>query len=336
MLTRSTRPSGPVPYRVVEMQRLLVLTIVGFFAQLVDGSLGMAYGATSTSLLLVAGLAPATASASVHLAEVGTTLVAGTAHWRFGNVDWGIVARIGVPGAAGAFLGATALSSLSIEAARPVTAGILLAIGAWLLVRFTVRPPAAARPGGHGLRSRFLAPLGLVAGFIDASGGGGWGPVATPSLLVTERVEPRRVIGTVDTSEFLVTVAASAGFLIGLGRSGFSGNAVVALLAGGLVAAPLAAWLVTRIPSTMLGASVGGLLVQTNLHMLLVAASVPRPVVAAADVLVLAAWATAVGVSWRRHRGQRRRDDPDVANLPLPPDDPTTPGPRSDPDRLVH
>ncbi|MBY5164407.1 sulfite exporter TauE/SafE family protein [Salsipaludibacter albus] len=302
------------------MQRLVVLALFGLLAQLVDGALGMAYGATSTSLLLVAGLAPATASASVHLAEMGTTLVAGTAHWRFGNVDWGIVVRIGVPGALGAFLGATALSSLSTAAARPVMAGILLAIGAWILVRFTIRPPAVATPAAHGLRTRFLGPLGLVAGFVDATGGGGWGPVATPSLLVTERVEPRRVIGTVDTAEFLVTTAASAGFLLGLGRSGFSGTAVVALLAGGLVAAPLAAWLVTRIPASMLGASVGGLLVLTNLHGLLAATALPRGVVLAADLVVLIAWAFAVTVSWRRHRRRRRRDDPDVSD-----DDPTPP-----------
>ncbi len=308
---------------MVPMQRLLILLLFGLFAQLVDGALGMAYGATSTSLLLVAGLAPAAASASVHLAEVGTTLVAGTAHWRFGNVDWGIVARIGVPGAAGAFLGATVLSSLSTEAARPVTAGILLAIGVWLLVRFGTRTPrSVAGDAPHGLKARFLAPLGLVAGFIDATGGGGWGPVATPSLLVTERVEPRRVIGTVDTAEFLVTVAASLGFLLGLGRAGFDGRAVTALLAGGLVAAPLAAWLVTRIPPAMLGASVGGLLVLTNLHALL-GGRLSGPVMATLDVVVAVAWFIALLAAHRRHR-RERGDDVDVV-VGMPDDQPDRP-----------
>ena len=114
------------------MQNLVVLALFGLIAQLVDGSLGMAYGATSATLLLSAGLNPATASASVHLAEVGTTIASGAAHWKFGNVDWRLVLRLGVPGAIGAFAGATVLSSLSTEAAAPVMAGILLAIGVYL------------------------------------------------------------------------------------------------------------------------------------------------------------------------------------------------------------
>lgn len=293
------------------MRQLLLLSLFGLVAQLVDGSLGMAYGATTTSLLLVGGLAPATASASVHLAEIGTTLASGASHHRFGNIDWGMVFRLGVPGAVGAFLGATVLSSLSTEAAAPLTAGILLAIGAWLLARFSTRAPAEPVPAEHGLRARFLGPLGLFAGFIDASGGGGWGPVATPSLLVTERVEPRKVIGTVDTSEFLVTVAASIGFLLSLGTAGFSGTVVIALLAGGLVAAPVAAWLVTRIPATMLGASVGGLLVLTNTRTLLLAFGVAGPVRLAIHLLVLVVWAWAVTAAWKRHRRTPPAPTPD-------------------------
>ena len=177
------------------MQTLLVFALVGFGAQLVDGALGMAYGVTSTSLLLVAGVNPATASASVHLAEVGTTLVAGASHWRFGNVDWKLVLRLGVPGAVGAFLGATVLSALSTENAAPYMAGVLLALGLYVLLKFSIRPPrvATARVSPHG--ARFLSPLGLVGGFVDASGGGGWGPVATPALLTAGKTAPRTVIG---------------------------------------------------------------------------------------------------------------------------------------------
>ncbi len=119
------------------MRKLIVLAVVGFFAQLIDGALGMAYGVTSSSLMLAAGLAPAAASASVHLAEIGTTLASGASHWRFGNVDWKIVLRLGVPGAIGAFAGATFLSSLTTESAKPVMAGILLCLGVYVLVRFT-------------------------------------------------------------------------------------------------------------------------------------------------------------------------------------------------------
>lgn len=245
------------------MQSVLLIAFVGLGAQLVDGSLGMAYGVTSTSLLLALGAAPAAASATVHLAEIGTTLASGLAHTRFGNVDWGVVLRIGGPGALGAFLGATFLSSLSSEAAAPLMSVLLLALGLYILVRFTVAGPQTKHLGKP-LRRRFLAPLGLVAGFVDATGGGGWGPVGTPTILASGRLEPRKVIGSIDTSEFLVAVAASVGFLIGIGSSGINLTWVLALLAGGAVAAPLAAWLVRQVPPRILGTAVGGLIVFTN------------------------------------------------------------------------
>src|SRR3954454_22868177 len=206
----------------------------------------MGYGVTSTTLLLALGTNPATASATVHLAEIGTNLASGVAHWRFGNVDWKVVAKIGVPGAVGSFAGATVLSNLSTEVAAPVMSLILLALGLYLLVRFTFRG-IDRRNLGKPVRKRFLAPLGLVAGFVDATGGGGWGPVGTPALLASGRMEPRKVIGSIDTSEFLVSVAASLGFLLSLGSQGIDATWALGLLAGGLVAAPIAAWLVRHI-----------------------------------------------------------------------------------------
>jgi uncharacterized protein len=245
------------------MKNIIVLTVVGLIAQLVDGALGMAYGATSATLVLAAGYAPATASASVHLAELGTTAVSGYSHWRFGNVDWRTVRRIGIPGALGAFVGAVVLSSISADIAKPWMAGVLLALGVYILVRFTVG--RAPRPGGRPyVRGRYLAPLGLGAGFIDATGGGGWGPVSTPTLLATGKMEPRKVVGSVDTSEFLVALAASIGFLVGLGSQGVKPAIVLPLLAGGVVAAPLAAWLVQLMTARLLGAAVGGLILLTN------------------------------------------------------------------------
>ncbi|BCJ65797.1 sulfite exporter TauE/SafE family protein [Polymorphospora rubra] len=279
------------------MRKLVILALVGLVAQLVDGALGMGYGLTSTSLLLVAGVTPAAASASVHLAEIGTNLASGVAHWRFGNVDWRVVSRIAIPGAVGAFAGATILSAISTKTAEPWMAGILFVLGAYLLIRFS-RPLAARRPAGP-LRGRFLGPLGLFAGFVDATGGGGWGPVATPALLVSGRMEPRKVIGSVDTAEFLVTVAASIGFLIGLGAGGFLLPMVLALLIGGLIAAPVAAYLVRIVPAQLLGAAVGGLIVLTNSRTLVDAAALPgaaRPVVYA---LLAAGWLVAVVLSVR-------------------------------------
>ncbi|SDZ09167.1 hypothetical protein SAMN05444365_105271 [Micromonospora pattaloongensis] len=302
------------------MRKLLVLALVGLAAQLVDGALGMAYGVTSSTLLLLAGVAPASASASVHLAEIGTTLASGVAHWRFGNVDWRVVFRMAIPGAVGAFAGATFLSSISTEAAAPWMAGILLALGTYLLVRFArpLRQVTTRRP----LRTRFLAPLGLVAGFVDATGGGGWGPVATPSLLVSARMEPRKVIGSVDTSEFLVAGAASLGFLIGLGSEGFILPTVAALLIGGLIAAPIAAWLIKVVPAQLLGAAVGGVIVLTNARTLMrafdVAAGI-RPVVYVAIVL---AWIAAATFAVRALLRTRRAAAAAPAPAPAEPAEP--------------
>jgi hypothetical protein len=283
------------------MPALIVLIVIGFFAQLVDGALGMAYGATSSTLLLAYGLNPATASASVHLAELGTTAVSGFTHWRFGNVDWRTVRRIGIPGALGAFVGAVVLSSISAEIARPWMAGILLAIGTYILLRFTLFGPSKPR-GRRYIRGRYLAPLGLGAGFIDATGGGGWGPVATPTILATGKYEPRKVIGSVDTSEFLVALAASIGFLLSLGSQGIAFKYVAALLVGGVAAAPIAAWLVRHVTPALLGASVGGLILITNSRTLFDTYGVPGDVRNLVYAALGTAWLAALAIVIRRLR----------------------------------
>ena len=281
------------------MQVFVVLATVGLVAQLVDGSLGMAYGVTSSTLLLAAGLSPATASASVHLAEVGTTLLSGTAHWRFGNVDWRVVRRIALPGAIGAFLGATVLSSISTGLAAPWMALLLLALGFYILARFTFGGvPRVRRP----LRGRWLAVLGVGAGFVDATGGGGWGPVATPTLLANGDMAPRKVIGSVDTSEFAVALAASLGFLLALGRQGVDPVAAGALLAGGLVAAPVAAWLVRHVPARPLGSAAGGLIVLSNARVVLNAVGAPSDGRAGIYAILIIAWMAAVAIAVRRER----------------------------------
>jgi uncharacterized protein len=288
------------------VKTLVLLALVGLGAQLVDGSLGMAYGVTSTTLLLAIGTNPAVASATIHLAEIGTTLASGLAHWKFGNVDWKVVAKVGVPGAVGAFAGATFLSSLSTEVAAPVMSLILVSLGVYLLVRFTLRG-IDRRHLGKPIRKRFLGPLGLVAGFVDATGGGGWGPVGTPALLASGRMEPRTVIGSIDTSEFLVALAASLGFLLSLGSQGVNFVWVAGLLGGGLIAAPIAAWLVRHIPPRMLGSMVGGVIVLTNTRTLLnsdwIAAA--GPVRYTVYGLLYALWAAAVVHSYRQYRKDR-------------------------------
>lgn len=288
------------------MRKLLLLALVGLGAQLVDGSLGMAYGVTSTTLLLAIGTNPVAASATVHLAEIGTTLASGAAHWRFGNVDWKVVAKIGIPGAVGAFAGATFLSSLSTEVAEPVMALLLLALGLYILVRFTAASIPRERLG-QPLRKRFLAPLGLVAGFVDSTGGGGWGPVGTPAILASGRMAPRKVIGSIDTSEFLVAVAASLGFLIGLGNENVNFGWVGALLIGGVIAAPIAAWLVRHIPPRVLGSAVGGVIIVTNSRTLLRSDWIDAPdgVRYSVYVVLYVLWALALAHSIRQYRANR-------------------------------
>jgi len=288
------------------VKTLVLLALVGLGAQLVDGSLGMAYGVTSTTLLLAIGTNPAVASATIHLAEIGTTLASGLSHWKFGNVDWKVVAKVGVPGAVGAFAGATFLSHLSTEVAAPVMSLILVTLGVYLLVRFTLRG-VNRRNLGKPIRKRFLAPLGLVAGFVDATGGGGWGPVGTPALLASGRLEPRKVIGSIDTSEFLVALAASLGFLVSLGSQGINPVWVAGLLGGGLIAAPIAAWLVRHMPPRMLGSMVGGVIVLTNTRTLLTSdwIGAADPVRYTVYGVLYAVWAAAVVHSYRQYRKDR-------------------------------
>ena len=284
------------------MRNLIVLALVGFGAQLVDGSLGMGYGVTSTSLLLLAGLTPAAASASVHISELGTNIASGIAHWKLKNVDWRVVARIAGPGAIGAFLGATVLSSLSTENAAPVMSAILALLGIYVLARFVIGFKPVVKKA---MTIKFLAPLGLFAGFVDATGGGGWGPVATPALIADGRLEPRKVIGTVDTSEFAVSAAASLGFLIGLGAAGINWYFALALLIGGLIAAPLAAVLVRFTPAHLLGVAVGGAILLTNSRVLMNTFEINPPARWAVYVAIVLIAGFGLYLSAQRHRAAK-------------------------------
>ncbi len=275
------------------MRKLIVLAFVGLIAQLVDGALGMAYGVTSTTLLLTVGIAPAAASASVHLSEVGTTLASGVSHWKFGNVNWRTVRWMAIPGGVGAFLGAVVLSSISAELAKPFIAIFLFMLGVYILIRF-----ASNKVGGpvinRTISGKFLAPLGLGAGFLDAAGGGGWGPISTPTLLSSGRMEPRKVVGTVDTSEFLVALCASAGFLISLSFAEIPLGVTAALLIGGIFAAPVAAWLVRLIPARVLGTAVAGVILITNGRTFLNAFGVDGTSTITAYVIIISVWLVAL------------------------------------------
>ena len=299
------------------MTSLILLALAGLIGQLVDGALGMAFGITTSTVLLASGIAPAAASQVVHLAELGTTLASGTAHWRFRNVDWRTVGLLAAPGAIGGFTGAVLLSSLSAEAAKPVISTILVGLGLLVLVRFT-RPQAARAP--RRVSAVALTPLGLGAGFLDALGGGGWGPMGSSTLLASGRMEPRKVIGSVSASEFIVTLGASAGFLVGLGGSGVNVSWVIALLAGGVVAAPLAAWTVRHLAAPVLGSAVGGLIVITNAGALLDLAGITGSGRLVVYGLVVIAWITAVIAATRA-----AREEPAAADTPSEPEDAEAP-----------
>jgi hypothetical protein len=252
---------------------LLLVSVAGFLAQLVDGAMGMAFGVTSTTLLILLAYNPAAASAIVHLVEIVTSSISGAAHIRFKNVDWHALVKVAVPGGIGAFVGAMILSNIDLSAARPWTASVLFILGALVLYRFT-RPIILGKK--RRARARWLAPLGLVGGFIDATGGGGWGPVVTTSLTASNALEPRKAIGTTNTAEFVIAVAASIGFLIGLGAEQIPWDAVIALGIGGALAAPIAAWLVSKAPQRILGILVGNLIIFLNVRQLIISFEVPE------------------------------------------------------------
>jgi uncharacterized protein len=243
------------------METFLLFLVVGVLAQSVDGALGMAYGVISSSVLLAFGVPPATASASVHGAEVFTTAASAGSHIMHRNVDWRLLVPLAVAGVIGGCLGAYVLTGIDGEVIKPFVIAYLGLMGLYILWR-----------AGHDIRIRRIrswvtAPLGLVGGFLDAMGGGGWGPTVS-STLVGAGQEPRRAIGTANTAEFFLAVAISAAFVWAL----VSGHwrdadalqnhaaAVGGLVVGGLIAAPFAGLIVKRVPRKALTYAVGFLL----------------------------------------------------------------------------
>ena len=245
----------------MDLVTVFMFGLVGAAAQFVDGLLGMGFGITSATLLTVLGYSAVAASAGTHAAKVGTTFVSGISHWHAGNVDKRVLAVIAIPGAIGAFLGAVVLTNIAMDGARVWMASILALMGVIIVLRFGFGKNLIP---SFNARTPHLWPVGLIGGFVDATGGGGWGPVATPSLMTLTKHAPHRVVGTVNTAEFIVAVAASMGFLVGAGESGIPWLAVIGLIAGGAITAPIAARLAHRAPREMLGVFVGTMVLISN------------------------------------------------------------------------
>ena len=291
------------------MVPLLLVALAGFGAQMVDGSLGLGYGLTSSTLLIAIGLTPVMASASVNLAQIGTTAVSGFSHGKLGNVDKVVFRRIAIPGAIGAFCGALVLAHVSTNLARPWASSLLLLLGIYVLWRYLTHRRTVLRKGRP--RTQFLAPLGLIGGFVNSTGGGGWGPVSTPALLATGRMAPNRVIGTVNAAEFVVTLAACVGFFVGLGLGAIDLRIVLPLMIGGMLAAPVAAWVAKRLPMRIMGVAVGGLIIFTNSFTLLRTFDASPQVIGIALSTLGLLWLSTIGIVTYQHVMAKRAETAD-------------------------
>ena len=294
------------------MNELIVVALAGFFASMVDGALGMGFGPTSSSILLSQGISPAAASATVNLAKIATGLASGVSHWRFGNIDRRIVLKLAIPGAVGALVGTTVLANVDGDQIRPFLAVLLMLVGVRILFRFS-RAVTANRDFREDTELDTRAPqfnergLEIVATAGGVTNGlvGAWGPVVTPFLL-HRGLPPRYAIGSVNTAEVAVAVVSVGSLFASLGGEGLNLGVVLAMLVGGVLAAPLAAYVVRFFPPRIMGLAVAGLLLLTQSRELantldfpfsrwLVYLSIPC-------VVILAAFRPRIERAWRNRR----------------------------------
>jgi uncharacterized membrane protein YfcA len=253
------------------MRDLFLFGLAGFAASLVDGALGMGFGPTSSSILLGSGLAPTAVSTSVNLAKVVTGLAGAISHWRFRNLDRGLVISLALPGCLGAVIGVTVLSNVNGATLRPYLAMLLTIIGLRILVKFArplpLRQKATIAVEGSAKRilqyDRRGVKTAAVIGGITNGLIGAWGPVVTPFLL-HRGVRPRFAVGSVNTAEVAVASASAFSLIASVGSGGFNGAVVLSMLLGGVVAAPVAAWMIRYVPPRPMGVAVAGLLLLTN------------------------------------------------------------------------
>ena len=247
------------------MEEILLFVVIGFLAQLVDGAVGMAYGLFSTSMMMSLGIPPATASASVHVAEVFTTAASGAAHWRQKNIDFALVKRLAPAGMVGGFLGAYVLASHASEWLRIGVAAYLAGMGCFIIYR------AVTKMRTKEIDLKKVPPLGLIGGFFDAIGGGGWGPMVTTSL-VGQGANPRKAIGSVSISEFFVATTISTTFMFTIGLDLWP--IITGLVIGGVIAAPLAAYTTKKLPLRALMLLVGVVIIGLSLRTILKALAI--------------------------------------------------------------
>ncbi|HEY6533523.1 MAG TPA: sulfite exporter TauE/SafE family protein [Acidimicrobiales bacterium] len=254
---------------------LFLVMLAGFAASLVDGSLGMGFGPTSSSILLSTGLSPAAASTTVNLAKVATGIAAAISHWRFRNIDHRLVLRLAIPGCLGALVGVTVLSKVEASTIKPILAALLILVGLRILWRFS-RPITVKATEFEDLDhdpDKMPAFNDKGVEVVAAAGGvtngmiGTWGPVVTPFLMHRE-LPPRFAVGSVNTAEVAVAAVSATTLIASVGRGNLDVAVIIAMLIGGVVAAPVAAWFVRHVPARPMGVAVGALLLLTNTQQL--------------------------------------------------------------------
>lgn len=268
------------------METTIVVILVGFFSQLLGGSLGMGYGVTASSGLVLAGFAPVSSSSVIHVVEVFTSIFNGTLHWRAQNVNWRVAMQIAIPGGVGAFCGAVLLSSFNLNATKPWVGAILFMLGAYILWIFILN---SERRENRSTNAWWLIPLGGVAGFVDSSAGGGWGVMTTSTLVATGSMGPAQSAGTTSTARFLVALLGTFGFCVGLGIGGINWLAVIGMVVGGLLALPLIRLVVRYVSQRALGIVIGVILVSLNIRQMFISIGMSVELTAASMVVAPAA-----------------------------------------------
>jgi uncharacterized membrane protein YfcA len=240
-------------------QSFLIYIVAGFLAQIIDGALGMAYGVTASSLLMGWGVPPAVVSSTVHAAECFTTGASALSHHAFGNISRDLFRRLLIPGIIGAALGAYVLSSINGDLIKPYISGYLMIMGVIILIKaFLPFPPREV--------TTKLTPLALVGSFLDAVGGGGWGPIVATNLIVRGNAF-RETVGSVNAVEFFVTLSASVTFFLSIGLGHW--QVIAGLALGGVIAAPFGAYLTKKLPQRPMMIVVGVLVICMSLRTLL-------------------------------------------------------------------
>jgi len=240
-------------------ENLLAFFLIGVFAQLVDGALGMGYGATSTSFLLAYGVPPVVSSTAVHVSEMFTTGASALSHHRFGNINKKLVKHLLIPGVLGSITGAYLLSDvINGDVIKPFIAVYMIVLAAIIIKK-------ALKKNVEKKKTKKLGVLAVFGGFMDSVGGGGWGPIVTSTLLGRGR-NPKYTIGSVNAAEFAISFASGITFMLFGGIHGW--QVIIGLILGGVIAAPIAAFLVNKIKRKPMMIAVGILIILLSLKTL--------------------------------------------------------------------